>query len=163
MQHSVPPPYPNAVLKRVYPWEEYDHTLVLNWLYAQAQKTGFTGDFDDFKNRYGLFIEAMDDQDIQTLIDKYDGIYHVTPMVAIDQVLHTKGKLLSEDIIIEQIPPSVIGNKPLYGGKYNVTPMAHLDQILRTKGTILERNVTVEKIPYTQTTNNAGGYTVNIG
>lgn len=163
MRHTFLPPYPNAVLKRIYPWEDSNYTVVLNWLYEQAQKTGFTGDFDDFKNRYGLFIEAMDDQDITSLIDKYDGIYRVTPMVAIDQVLHTKDKVLTQDIIIEQIPPSVIGNKPIYSGQHEVTPMAYVDQFLRTKGTIVEQNIKVERIPYSQTTNAAGGYTVNIG
>ena len=155
------PPYPNATLPRIYPWDEYNQTLVMNWLFAQAKKTGFPGDFNDFKLRYGAYIETCDPQEVQTLIEQYTGPYHITPLASIDQVLRTKNKVLNQDIIVEQIPPSV--NKPIYSGRYEVTPLAFVDQVLRTKGTILEDNVIIEKIPYAETSNEAGGCTVTIG
>jgi uncharacterized protein YeaO (DUF488 family) len=67
----------------------------MNWLYAQAKKTGFVGTFEDFKLRYGAFIEASDPQDIQDLIDNYNGTYRITPLVGIEQVLKTKNKVLN--------------------------------------------------------------------
>ena len=47
--YSLPPDPNNATLKRIYPWDEYEITIVLQWLYAQARKTGFLGNFEDFK------------------------------------------------------------------------------------------------------------------
>ena len=39
MAQQLPPnPHGNAVLKRIYPWGEYDLTLVMQWLYEQAKK-----------------------------------------------------------------------------------------------------------------------------
>jgi len=48
-KYSLPPNPQNVVLKRIYPWEEYNLTMILQWLYTQAQKTGFPGTFEDFK------------------------------------------------------------------------------------------------------------------
>lgn len=84
MKYSLPPDPTNAVLKRIYPWDEYDKTLVMKWLYTQAQQTGFTGTLEDFKQRYGLAIEAADPQDIYDLIENYTGTYHITPLVSIE-------------------------------------------------------------------------------
>jgi len=53
---------PNPSLPKIYPWDEYNVTLVMQWLFAQASKTGFTGTFDDFKLRYGAYVEAADSQ-----------------------------------------------------------------------------------------------------
>ena len=49
INYNLPPDPQNAVLKRIYPWDEYDVTLVMQWLFTQAKKTGFVGTFDDFK------------------------------------------------------------------------------------------------------------------
>ena len=68
-QQILPPDPQNATLKRVYPWDEYNKTLVIQWLYAQAQATGFIGTIEDFKLRYGASIEAADPQDIYNLIE----------------------------------------------------------------------------------------------
>lgn len=161
---AVLPPNPqHAVLKKIYPWDEYDLALVMQWLYAQAQKTGFPGTYEDFMLRYGASVEATDPQDMHSLIDNYTGTYHVIPLVGIDQTLKTANKVLNADIIVEAIPESAISNYKEYSGRYVVTPMAYLDQMLRTQERVLMENVVVEKIPYTETTNNAGGYTVNIG
>lgn len=160
---KMPPNPQQAVLKKIYPWDEYNITLVTEWLYLQAQKTGFPGTFEDFKLRYGGYIAATDPQEIQQFIENYEGTYHIIPQVDIEQILHTKNKVLNADIIIEQIPNSVISRNPTYKGRYEVVPTANIDQILRTKNTVLEENVVVEKIPYAQTSNEAGGYTVTIG
>lgn len=161
---SLPPvPYQHAVLKRIYPWDEYDRTLVLQWLFKWAKKTGFHGSLEDFKLRYGTYVETTDPQDIYDLIDTYEGTYHITPLVSIEQVLQTKNKILNNNIVIDPIPADVLNTKTEYRGNYKVTPMAHLSQILRTNDKIMTDNVVVEPIPYYETTNDAGGYTVIIG
>lgn len=161
--YSLPPNPQHAVLKRIYPWDEYDVTLVMTWLFAQAQKTGFSGTFEDFKQRYGAYVEAADPQDIHDLIENYQGTYHITPLVSIEQVLQTKNKVLNQNIIIDPIPESVIGTYKPYTGRYQVVPMANVDQLLRTNNKVMEEDVVIEKIPYAEVSNTAGGKTVTIG
>lgn len=163
MIQPLPPNPQHAVLKRIYPWGPYDLTLVMQWLYAQAQKTGFTGTYDDFKLRYGLYVEATDPQEMHDLIDNYTGAYHITPLIGIEQVLKTKNKVLNDNIIIDAIPEDMINTHAEYTGNYTVTPLARVDQQLRTNDKIMKGNVIVEKIPYQETSNNAGGYTAVIG
>lgn len=163
MNYQLPPDPTNAVLKRIYPWDQYDITLVMNWLYTQAKKTGFTGTLEDFKQRYGAYIEATDPQDIYDLIDNYTGTYHVTPLLSIEQVLQTKNKVLNQNIIIDPIPEDLVINKRTYKGDYNVTPLPLVDQVLRTKDKVMEENLVVEQIPFHKTSNDAGGYTFTIG
>ena len=161
--YAMPPDPQNAVLKRIYPWDEYDLTLVIQWLYAQAQKTGFVGTLEDFKLRYGAYVEAQDPQDMHELIENYQGTYHITPLVSIEQVLKTKNKVLNQDIIIDPIPETAINLHQTYNGRYSVIPMADVAQQLRTKDKVLEENIVIEKIPYTEVSNEAGGNTVIIG
>ena len=163
MNYQLPPDPTNAVLKRIYPWDQYDITLVMNWLYEQAKKTGFTGTLEDFKQRYGAYIEATDPQDIYDLIDNYTGTYHVTPLLSIEQVLQTKNKVLDQNIIIDPIPEDLVINKKTYKGDYSVTPLPLVDQVLRTEGKVMEENLVVEQIPFHKTSNDAGGYTFTIG
>ena len=139
MSYELPPDPTNAVLKRVYPWDEYDKSLVLNWLYNQAQTTGFAGTFEDFKQRYGAIIDSSDPQDVYDLIDNYAGKYNIIPLEGIEQRLNTKNKVLNKDIVIAPIPEELICNHREYNGEYEVTPLATLAQILRTKDRILEK------------------------
>ena len=161
--NGLPPDPQNAALKRIYPWDQYDRTLVMRWLYTQAKATGFTGTIEDFKLRYGAYAEAMDPQDIHDLIENYTGTYHITPLVSIEQVLKTKNKVLNQDIIIDPIPDNIISEHKTYTGRYQVTPMTNVDQILRTGNKILEQDMIVEKIPYAEVSNTAGGVTCIIG
>ena len=163
INYKLPPDPQNAVLKRIYPWDEYDVTLVMQWLFTQAKKTGFTGSIDDFKLRYGAFIEAADPQEVYDLIEDYTGTYHITPLLSIEQVLQTKNKVLNQNIIIDPIPEDLVVNKRAYKGSYNVTPIPLVDQLLRTEGKIMEENLVVEQIPFHKTSNDAGGYTFTIG
>lgn len=163
INYNLPPDPQNAVLKRIYPWDEYDITLVMSWLYEQARKTGFIGTFEDFKLRYGKFIEASDPADIYDIVDNYTGTYHITPLLSIEQVLQTKNKVLNQNIIIDPIPEDLVINSNPYTGSYQVTPLARVDQILKTNNRTLEDNIIVEKIPYHETDNEAGGRTVSIG
>ena len=160
---KLPPDPQHAVLKKIYPWDEYNKTLVMQWLYAQAQATGFHGTLEDFKLRYGSYIEAADPQDIYDLIDEYTGTYHITPLVGIEQVLHTKNKVLNADMVIDPIPDSIVGNYKTYRGSYQITPLPYLDQVLRTEDRILEENIIIDKIPVHQVDNEAGGRTFTIG
>lgn len=161
--NGLPPDPQNAALKRIYPWDEYNKTMVMQWLYAQAKATGFTGTLEDFKQRYGAYVEAADPQDIHDLIENYTGTYHITPLVSIEQVLKTKNKVLNDNIIIDPIPDSLLDTHKKYTGRYRVIPMADVDQILRTEERILEDNIVIEKIPYAEVSNTAGGTTVIIG
>ena len=161
--YQLPPDPTNAVLKRIYPWDQYDITLVMNWLYTQAKKTGFVGTFEDFKLRYGAYIEATDPQDMQDLIENYTGTYHITPLLSIEQVLQTKNKVLNQNIIIDPIPEDLVINKKTYNGSYRVTPLPLVDQVLRTENRVMEDNLVVEQIPFHKTSNDAGGYTFTIG
>ena len=163
INYNLPPDPQNAVLKRIYPWDDYDVTLVMQWLFTQAKKTGFTGSIDDFKLRYGAFIEAADPQEVYDLIEDYTGTYHITPLLSIEQVLQTKNKVLNQNIIIDPIPEDLIVNKRTYKGSYSVTPIPLVDQLLRTEGKIMEENLVVEQIPFHKTSNDAGGYTFTIG
>lgn len=163
INYNLPPDPQNAVLKRIYPWDEYDITLVMNWLYVQAQKTGFIGTYEDFKLRYGAFIEATDPQDIQDLIENYTGTYHITPLLSIEQILQTKNKVLNQNIIIDPIPEDLIISKKSYKGSYRVTPLPLVDQILRTEDKTMTDNLIVEQIPFHKVSNDAGGYTFTIG
>lgn len=163
INYNLPPDPQNAVLKRIYPWDEYDITLVMQWLFAQARKTGFTGTFEDFKQRYGAYIEATEPQEIYNLIDNYTGTYHITPLASIEQILQTKNKILNQNIIIDPIPDNLIINANPYTGSYQVTPLAHTDQILKTNNRVLEDNIVIEQIPMHQVDNEAGGRTVTIG
>ena len=97
---GLPPDPSHAVLKKIYPWDDYNVSIVIQWLYVQAQKTGFIGTLEDFKQRYGAYIESADPQSIYDLIENYTGQYHITPLVSIEQVLHTKNKILNQDIIV---------------------------------------------------------------
>ena len=163
INYNLPPDPQNAVLKRIYPWDEYDLTLVMQWLYAQAKKTGFVGGFEDFKLRYGAYVEATDPQDVQDLIANYTGTYHITPLVSIEQVLQTKNKVLNQNIIIDPIPDDLISQHKTYTGQYQITPLPNVSQVLRTEDKILEENIVIEKIPMHQVDNEAGGRTVTIG
>ena len=163
INYNLPPDPQNAVLKRIYPWDEYDVTLVMTWLYTQAKKTGFVGTFDDFKLRYGKFIEATDPQDIEDLIENYSGTYHITPLLSIEQVLQTKNKVLNQNIIIDPIPEDVVVSKKSYKGSYTVTPSPLVDQLLRTEDKVMTENLVVEQIPFHKVSNDAGGYTFTIG
>ena len=157
----IPPNPQHVVLKRIYPWDKYDISLVMSWLYEQASQTGYTGSFNDFKLRYGEYVETLDLSQLYELIGHYDGDYHVIPMLDTEQVLETKDKLMSGNVIIDPIPASLI--PPDYEGTYSITPLAYVSQILRTANTTLKDDVTVEEIPYYETSNTAGGYTAIIG
>ena len=160
--NGLPPDPQHAVLKRIYPWDGYNKTLVIQWLYAQARATGFYGTLDDFKLRYGAIIESADPTTISDLIENYTGSYHVVPLEGIDQILHTKNKILTEDIIIDQVPSELINKKKKYSGPYTVTPRADLYQVLRTKNRDMEGDIIVQEISYIEELNDAGGCTVFI-
>ena len=104
------PPIPQHVsLPRIYPWEDLNINLILKSLYRHAIETGFTGTFTDFKDNYGRYLE---------IIPAYTGSYQVIPLAKLSQILRTKGTVLSDDIIVEEIPYAQTSN--LAGG-YTVT------------------------------------------
>lgn len=155
MATNFPPDPTNAVLKKIYPWSRYNKDMVMQWLYVQAQNTGFQGTFEEFEVIYG-------DKDIHDIIASYTGEYRIIPQLDVDYVLETKDKLMEGNVIVEKIPEELI-MKEHYAGNYSVTPMAELDQILRTNNKMMDDDITVEKIPFHKVSNDAGGYTFTIG
>ncbi len=51
----------------------------------------------------------------------------------------------------------------VYEGPYTVTPLVKNQVELLTKSKLMEENVIVEKVPVSETSNEAGGYTIYIG
>ena len=51
----------------------------------------------------------------------------------------------------------------VYEGPYTVTPLVKNQVELLTKAKLMEENVIVEKVPVSETSNEAGGYTIYIG
>ena len=158
--NQLPPNPQNAILKRIYPWDEYNMKMVVQWLYHQAQKTGFIGTFEDFNQRYGAYIASADPEDFFDIIDTYKGPYHIIPQENLQQVLNTANKMLNQDIVIE---PAPIFPYRDYHGRYTVTPLVNIDQALRTKDHVLYEDIIVERIPYKEVSNDAGGVTIIIG
>ena len=99
--------YPNAHLPRIYPWDEYDQVMIINWLYLQARKTGYLGSLEDFKLRYGEYAN----------VQAYPGPYTVVPLSSVDQILSTKNTILEDNIVIEKIPYAETSNE---AGGYTV-------------------------------------------
>lgn len=162
-QYKLPPDPQHVVLKKIYPWDEYNETLVMQWLYAQAKNTGFIGSFEDFKLRYGVYVEGLDEEGLHYTLENYEGMYNVIPLLEIEQVLHTKNKILNKDIIVAPVPEEYINKRPKYIGKTEVTPMPYFGTTLRTNGTIVESDIIVQPIPYKEEQNEYGGITVTIG
>ena len=91
--NKLPPDPEHAVLRRIYPWDEYDKNLILAWLYIQATNTGFIGSFEDFKLRYGIYN-----------LEKYMGATNIIPKPYLEIILNTKDTIVTDDIIIQPIP-----------------------------------------------------------
>lgn len=105
-------PQINATAPCIYPWEQTNLFNLCQQLYELAARTGFHGTFDDFKTYFGSYLE---NDDIVIDYNVYDGQYILTPLPSVDQILRTKNKLLTEDIIIEPIPYAEVSNNA--GGK----------------------------------------------
>lgn len=59
--------------------------------------------------------------------------------------------------------PTTASMIPAYDGSYEITPLPYTDTLMETNGKRMTDDVTVLAIPYYETTNESGGYTVNIG
>ena len=51
----------------------------------------------------------------------------------------------------------------VYDGAYEITPLTETETVMETAGKRMADDVVVLAIPYYETTNESGGYTVNIG
>lgn len=96
----------------VYPWEQTNLFNLCQQLYELAAQTGFSGTFDDFKQYFGSYLE---NGDITIDYDIYEGQYTVTPLPNVEQILRTKSKILTNDIVIQPIPYAEVSNNS--GGK----------------------------------------------
>lgn len=104
LQNELPPDPSRVVLKRIYPWDEYNKTLIIQWLYIWSRNEGFTGTIEDFQDKYNALINEGDMDYIYKLVDKYAGSYEVTPLPLMEQILQTTNKILTDDIVIAPIP-----------------------------------------------------------
>ena len=95
----------------IYPWENTNLFNLCQELYLLAAKTGYTGSFDEFKEHFGQYLETEG-----SLIeyDMYSGQYQVTALPEVEQILRTRNKLLTHDIVIDPIPYAETSN--LAGG-----------------------------------------------
>ena len=162
-QYKLPPNLQHAVLKKIYPWDEYNKDLILHFLYTQACNTGFVGSFEDFKLRFGVYVEGLDEEGLHYTLENYEGMYNVIPLLEIEQVLHTKNKILNQDIIIAPVPNEYINKRPKYIGKTEVIPLPYFGTTLHTKNTIVENDIVIQPIPYKEEENEYGGVTITIG
>lgn len=88
-------------LSRIYPWETTNLINLCQQLFDLASKTGYSGTFNEFKARFG---EYLDSHEIIINYDEYTGQYDITPLPNVDQILRTKNQVLKDDIYIKQIP-----------------------------------------------------------
>ena len=98
-------------IKPIYPWEEDYFKLFYNTLYQHAVETGYTGTLEGFKDSIGIFLS-------NTLIAEYQGEYSVTPLPNMEQILRTSAKVLTDDIVVKEIPYYQTSND---AGGYTIT------------------------------------------
>lgn len=100
----VVPPTPVAAEKKsIYPWEKTDLFMLCQRLYILAVDTGFTGTFNDFKEHFGIYLEShniFSSADFET----YHGQYEVTPLPLVEQILQTRNKIVTDNIVVAPIP-----------------------------------------------------------
>lgn len=73
------------------------------------------------------------------------------------------GSIASSSLVSGSITVGGSSAISIYDGSYEVTPLTDTEQVLETYGKRMEDDVVVLAIPYYETTNESGGYTVNIG
>lgn len=94
---SVPSPV-QSHLKTVYPWEEDTFKITCYSIYKQALATGYDDTFEAFQDTLGSFFSSLSN------ITLYSGSYFVTPMANFEQILHTSGTILQDDVVVDKIP-----------------------------------------------------------
>lgn len=107
----IPPKPMPTEIKTIYPWEETELLVVCQQLYDLAIKSGYEGTFSEFKENFGAFLQINN-------YELYYGQYDVTPLSLVDQILKTKNKILTDDIVIASIPYATTTNS---AGGYTVT------------------------------------------
>lgn len=113
-QQFIIPPTPTAATSTyVYPWEGTEISVLCQRMYILAAKTGYTGTLDDFKAKFGAYLEANNIIS-QEDFNKYVGQYEVTPLPLMEQVLQTTNKILTDNIVVAPIPYATTSN--LAGG-----------------------------------------------
>lgn len=107
----ITPPVPAQVIekKHVYPWEHTELVILCQRLYTLAANTGFEGTLEEFKERFGVYLQ---NHNIFTSedFDKYNGQYEVTPLPLVEQILQTRNTVLENDIVIQPIPFHEVDN-----------------------------------------------------
>ena len=97
----------NSPLPTVYPWEHTNLFNLCQQLYELAAQTGYHGTFQEFKERFGEYLESG-----HSIIDydEYTGEYTCSPLPNVEQILRTRNKVLSHDIVISPIPYHEVDN-----------------------------------------------------
>ncbi len=106
--YKLPPMPQSTKIQHVYPWEHTNLFILCQQLYELASKTGYSGDFDEFKSHFGDYLISN-----ESLIhyDTYTGQYEVTALPEVEQILRTKKKMLLSDIVVKPIPYYEVSNE----------------------------------------------------
>ena len=94
-------------MKVIYPWESTKLFNLCQDLYTLAAKTGYNGTFDEFRTAFGTYLQSdgsLIDYDV------YTGEYNITALPNVEQILRTRNKLVTHDIIIDPIPYAEVSN-----------------------------------------------------
>ena len=112
-QRFVMPIYPKTnEIKTIYPWDTNYINIFIQQIYARAVETGDQGSLEEFKTNLGTFMQNTID------ISYYSGQYEATPLPFLEQILKTQGTVLTQNVVIHEIPYFETSN--LAGG-YTVT------------------------------------------
>ena len=85
----------------IYPWEDINLNVFAKKLFLVAQKNGYQGSWENFKQS---LLDLQSGKPISDNFQEYLGSYNVVPMAEMAQILPTNGTVLLADITVEPIP-----------------------------------------------------------
>ena len=85
----------------IYPWEDINLNVFARKLFLVAQKNGYQGSWENFKQS---LLDLQSGKPISDNFQEYLGSYNVVPMAEMAQILPTNGTVLLADITVEPIP-----------------------------------------------------------
>ena len=115
-QRFIVPPTPTTIAEKkyIYPWEHTELMVLCKRLYEFAVSSGFIGSLDEFKTRFGSYLEAHEIVNPEDF-ERYKGEYEITPLPLVEQILNTNHKLLEDNVVIQPIPYHQVDN--IAGGR----------------------------------------------
>lgn len=113
---------PSVVQKDcIYPWEDMSLSIFCKRLFLVAKNSGYTGTLDEFKQHFGEYLQRIADGEGGTTYPTYAGPFDVTPMVDMNQILHTQETIVLQNIQVDPIPyyetSNPVGGQTVYIGE----------------------------------------------